>query len=88
MANVIRVYNQKMDRLNLNDQSTITSISKHLTHWHKYRKYPQDLIDALISKFTKILEKNWYGDEPEQTVINQYLYWKGEPEYDHDKPRA
>ena len=73
MANIMRRWNRELDRLDLDDQATIAQIGKHLDHWHKYRKYPQDLIDAMITKFTKILNKTWYGDEPEQKVINKYL---------------
>lgn len=74
MANVIRRWNRELDRLDLSNQEMIITIGRRLDHWHKYRKYPQDLIDAMVTKFTKILNKTWYDDEPEQEIINKYLW--------------
>jgi hypothetical protein len=39
----------------------------------KFRKIPKALQDALCAKATAIMNGSWYGDEPEETVILDYL---------------
>lgn len=39
----------------------------------KFRKAPNEILDALIAKYIAILDGNWFGDEPEQQIIAEYF---------------
>ena len=75
MADVIRKWNRELDRLDpKHDFGTTDEISKRLERWKRFEQYPVELVDALITKFTKILNGTWYGDEPEQDIIMKYIW--------------
>lgn len=39
----------------------------------KFRKAPTELLDALMFKCTKLFEHDWYGDEPQEQIIQKHL---------------
>lgn len=40
---------------------------------HKFKKLPDELLDAFIDKVTLLFADDWYGDEDAQQTINHYL---------------
>lgn len=43
----------------------------------KFHKIPKTLQHALCVKATAIMDGSWYGDEPEELVIRNYLKQEG-----------
>lgn len=39
----------------------------------RYRKVPKALTDALATKATAVMGGVWYGNEPEETLIQKYI---------------
>lgn len=74
IATQVRLLNKRLNKLDLSDQVEVTYISNKLTNWYKFKKIPYELCDALIWKFTKILNRTWYGDEESEAVIKAYIY--------------
>lgn len=69
----IRALNNKLDRLDTTNTEEVFAIGNTLHAHHLHRTMPAGLIDALISKFTAILDGSWYGDEPEEYTIRRYI---------------
>ena len=39
----------------------------------QYRKIPKAITDALATKAAAVMDGSWYGDEPEQHTIENYI---------------
>lgn len=66
-------YNKALDRLDTSNLPEVARISNRFDWYIKFNKLPEELIKALITKFTMILNCTWYGDEPEETIIKSYI---------------
>ena len=51
----------------------LCAVSDRLAWLYKFRKLPAPILDALIEKITALFDGSWYGDEPAQTVIDDFL---------------
>jgi hypothetical protein len=72
---------RETERLNdtLNHYPNITSfdrlcqIADRLTWLKRFHKIPDVIVDSLIAKTTGLFNNTWYGDEPEESVIKNYI---------------
>lgn len=66
--------NAELDRYpRLTTLDRLCHISDRVVWLRKFHKAPLDICDALIVKITALFEGSWYGDEPEQTIIENYV---------------
>jgi hypothetical protein len=68
----IKEVNRILERASHNIERLFWSCDR-LSWMQRYHKAPKDIIDALIAKATAIMDGTWYGDEPEQAIIDSYL---------------
>ena len=48
-------------------------VSSRLAWLLRYKKAPLDVLNAFIYKATAIFKNQWYGDEQEQLIIDNFL---------------
>lgn len=48
-------------------------VCDRLTWMKKFNKASNTILDALIAKTTYTIEGSWYGDEPEERIILNYI---------------
>ena len=59
------------------DMAQMYYACNRLTWLKKFRKAPIEVVNALVIKCTAVLDGSWYGDEPEERTISEYLNGKG-----------
>lgn len=66
----LKLINRILDKC---DNSMYSFVSDRLMWLKKFHRAPEELLDALILKASSTFSKSWYGDEPEEIIINRYL---------------
>lgn len=69
----IRRLNTRIERLDVHNTEEMFSIGNVLNHCWLTRTMPRELTEALVTKFTAIMDGSWYGDEPEEYTIRRYI---------------
>lgn len=69
------IYDLKLINRTFNrcDYSMYAFAINRLVWLKKYRKAPVELLDALIVKATGVFDGSYYGNEPEEKIIEKYL---------------
>jgi hypothetical protein len=68
----IKEVNRVLERESHNIERMFWACNR-LAWMQKFHKAPKAIIDALITKATAIMDGTWCGDEPEETVIDNYI---------------
>ena len=65
--------NNRLNRLDNTDCAEVAQLSNRIVWYNRFNKIPKVVSDALIDKFTKILDGTWYGDEESERIIKEYV---------------
>lgn len=68
----IKEINRILDRES-HKEDRISWVCDRLVWMKKFHKAPDAILDALIIKTTSMLNGVWYGYEPEEHIIKNYL---------------
>lgn len=70
----VKRLNDELDRYpRLTSFDRLCAIADRVVWLQKFRKAPHNITQAMIIKITALFDGTWYGDEPQDAIINDYI---------------